>query len=60
MTGNSQNGFTKPKKCLTNVSVFYDKGLHLWMKREVSMICLDFSKSLNTVSCNILTEVRTL
>jgi len=43
-----QHVFTEGKSCLTNLIAFYDEG------RAVDLVCLDLSKSFNTVSHNIL------
>ena len=61
-TGNSQHGFINGRLCLTNLISFCDKmNKFVVYKREVNVIKFDFSKVLNTVSCNILvTNIITL
>ena len=62
VTEKSQNEFTKDKNAwptwvpsmIKYMAGFVDE------VKEVSILCLDFSKFLNTVSNNILIQVRTL
>ncbi|KAJ7424128.1 RNA-directed DNA polymerase from mobile element jockey-like protein [Pitangus sulphuratus] len=53
----SQHGFTKGKSCLINLIAFYDETT-TWMDegRRVDIVYLDFSKTFDTVSYNILID----
>ncbi|PKU37976.1 rna-directed dna polymerase from mobile element jockey- hypothetical protein [Limosa lapponica baueri] len=53
--GSGQHGFTKGKSCLANLIVCHD-GITGWVdeERAVDVVCLDFSKTFDTVSHNIL------
>jgi len=57
ITRNSQHGFTKSKSCLTNLIKFYDEMTDLVDEmRAVGTVYLDFTKAVDAVSQNILTE----
>ena len=53
----SQHGFMKGRSCLTNLISFYDQVTHLVEEgKAVDIVCLDFSKALDTVPHSILLE----
>ncbi|PKU37159.1 rna-directed dna polymerase from mobile element jockey-like [Limosa lapponica baueri] len=49
-TGKSQQGFTKVKSCLTNLTTFFNKVTCLVdVGQAVDIVCLDFSKAFDVV-----------
>lgn len=51
VTGHSQLGFMKAKSCLSNLTSFYDKVIHLADQgKQVDVIYLEFSKAFDTLS----------
>jgi len=53
----SQHGFIQGRSCLTNVLTFYDEVTCLVDEgKAVDVVCLDFSKAIDTVPHSILLE----